>query len=217
MPSCARPLPPAAPRAALALVVALLALPALAQFKVIGADGKVTYTDRVPSASDGKVVSLNDRAVVSQPAPAAEADLPFEVRQATTRYPVTLYVTTNACDPCNSGRQMLKQRGIPFTEKLVVTSEDGEALERLSGAREAPTLAIGTQVLRGYAIETWSTYLDAAGYPRESKLPSTYQYKAAAPVVDRRDATTARAEPRSEVRPVPPSPTPPPTPGGIRF
>ena len=217
MPSCARPLPPAAPRAALALVVALLALPALAQFKVIGADGKVTYTDRVPSASDGKVVSLNDRAVVSQPAPAAEADLPFEVRQATTRYPVTLYVTTNACDPCNSGRQMLKQRGIPFTEKLVVTSEDGEALERLSGAREAPTLAIGTQVLRGYAIETWSAYLDAAGYPRESKLPSTYQYKAAAPVVDRRDATTARAEPRSEVRPVPPSPTPPPTPGGIRF
>jgi glutaredoxin len=217
MPSCARLVPTAASRAVLALALAVIALPALAQFKVIDADGKVTYTDRVPSASEGKIVSLGDRAVVAQPA--AEAELPFELRQAVLRYPVTLYVTSNACEPCNSGRQMLKQRGVPFTEKLVVTSEDSEALERLSGAREAPTLAIGTQVLRGYAIETWSAYLDAAGYPRESKLPSTYQYKAAAPVVDRRDATTARAEARPEARPAlpSPSPTPPPTPGGIRF
>ncbi len=217
MPTRARLVPTAFSRAALTLALAAIAFPALAQFKVIGADGKVTYTDRVPSASEGKVVSLGDRNVAAQPAPAAEAELPFELRQAVLRYPVTMYVTSNACEPCNSGRQMLKQRGIPFTEKLVVTAEDSEALERISGAREAPTLSVGTQIVRGYAMETWGAYLDAAGYPRESRLPSTYQYKAAAPIVERRDATTARAEPRPEARPAPPSPTPPPTPGGIRF
>ena len=212
----ARLSPTAASRTALALALALVALPGLAQFKVIGTDGKVTYTDREPSASEGKVVPLGNRAVVSQPV-AAEPELPFELRQAATKYPVTLYVTSTACEPCNSGRQLLKQRGIPFSEKLVITAEDSEALERLSGAREAPTLGIGTQILRGYAAETWAAYLDAAGYPRESRLPSTYQYRAAAPVVDRREQATARAEPRAEARTLPTAPAAAPTPGGIRF
>jgi glutaredoxin len=205
----------ALPRAALALAFALFALPGQAQFKVIGTDGKVTYTDREPSSSEGKVVPLGSRAVV--PAATAEPDLPFELRQATGKYPVTLYVTSTACEPCSSGRQMLKQRGIPFNERLVVTVEDSEALERLSGAREAPTLSIGSQILRGYAAEVWSSYLDAAGYPRDSRLPSTYQYRAAAPVVDRRDSTTARAEPRAETRTLPTAPAAAAPPAGIRF
>ncbi len=212
MSSRARLASTAASRAALTLALALAALPGLAQYKVIGSDGKVTYTDREPSASEGKIVPLGSRAALAAPA-AAEPDLPFELRQATLKYPVTLYVSSSACDPCNAGRQLLKQRGIPFSEKLVVTTEDGEALERLSGAREAPTLAIGTQVLRGYAAETWVANLDAAGYPRESRLPSTYQYKPAAPVVDRREPATARAEPRAEARTAPTAPGP----GGIRF
>ncbi len=214
--SRARLSPTVVSRAALTLSLALFALPGLAQFKVIGADGKVTYTDREPSASEGKVVPLGNKALTAQPA-AAEAELPFELRQATSKYPVTLYVTSTACEPCNAGRQMLKQRGIPFSEKLVVTSEDSAALERVSGAREAPTLSIGSQILRGYAAETWAAYLDAAGYPRESQLPSTYQYRAAAPLVDRREPTPARAEPRTEARNQPTVPAPAPAPGGIRF
>ncbi len=204
----------AAPQAAVALALALFALPGQAQFKIIDSAGKVTYTDREPSASEGKVVPLGNKAAV--PA-AAEPDLPFELRQAASKYPVTLYVTSTACEPCNSGRQMLKQRGIPFNERLVVTAEDSEALERLSGAREAPTLGIGSQILRGYAAEVWSSYLDAAGYPRDSRLPSTYQYRAAAPVVDRRDSASARADPRAETRALPTAPAAAPPPGGIRF
>ncbi len=192
MHSRARLSPTAVSRAALTLALALFALPGQAQFKVIGADGKVTYTDREPSASEGKVVPLGSKAVTAQPA-AAEPDLPFELRQASDQVPGhALRHAPTACEPCSSGRQLLKQRGIPFSEKLVVTAEDSEALERLSGAREAPTLSIGSQILRGYAAETWVSYLDAAGYPRESRLPSTYQYRAAAPVVDRREPATAR-------------------------
>ena len=206
----------ALPRVAFALAFALVALPGQAQFKVIGADGKVTYTDREPNAAEGKVVPLGNRAVA--PPAAVEPDLPFELRQATSKYPVTLYVTSTACEPCNAGRQMLKQRGIPFNERLVISAEDSEALERLSGAREAPTLSIGTQILRGYAVETWAWYLDTAGYPRDSKLPSTYQYRAAAPLVDRRESTTARVDPRSDTRSQPPvAPAPVAAPGGIRF
>ena len=72
------------------------AIPGLAQYKVIGADGKTTYTDRPPTTSEGRVTALRARnaPVVN------EAALPFELRQVASRYPVTLYVSSGACEPC---------------------------------------------------------------------------------------------------------------------
>jgi glutaredoxin len=195
----------------------LLAAPLVqAQYKVVDNDGKVTYSDRAPSSSEGRVTALGARA----PVEAAEPDLPFELRQAATKYPVTLYTTTGACDPCNAGRQLLKQRGIPFTERQAVTGEDVDALERITGGRDAPTLTIGAQILRGFATDSWTQTLDAAGYPRESRLPATYQYRPVAPVVERRDPSVARNEPSAPlVRPTAPpaATTGSPSAGGIRF
>ena len=104
-----------------------------------------TARSPTPTASraPAKARSCRSAARPSSRSPAAaEPELPFELRQAddaSIRSRSTSPPT--ACEPCNSGRQMLKQRGIPFNEKLVVTAEDSEALERLSGAREAPTLS----------------------------------------------------------------------------
>jgi glutaredoxin len=185
-----------------------------AQFKVIGADGKVTYTDREPSQPEGRVTALGAKAAVQ----AAEPDLPFDLRQVTSKYPVTLYTTNGACEPCAQGRQYLKQRGVPFSERQAASSDDIDALEKISGGREAPTLTIGSQVLRGFAGDSWGQYLDAAGYPRDSRLPPTYQYRAATPIAERRDAAVAR----SDAAPAPalPRATAPASPGpsgGIRF
>jgi len=198
----------------LALAALLLAAPlAQAQFKVIGPDGKITYTDRAPSTSEGRVTALGARA---QPE-AAEPDLPFEIRQVAAKYPVTLYTTTGVCDACVAGRQLLKQRGIPYVERQAVTSEDVDALEKLSGGRDAPTLTIGPQVLRGLAHDTWNQYLDAAGYPRESRLPASYQQRPIAPVVERREPV-ARSSAPAPVRANPPlAANAPPAPSGIRF
>ena len=162
-----------------------------AQFKVTGPDGKVTYTDREPSQPDGKVTSLGAKV----PVQAAEPDLPFELRQIVAKYPATLYTISGACEPCTSARQLLRQRGIPFDERQVISAEDSEALEKLSGAREAPTLALGSQILRGLAGDVWHSYLDAAGYPREVASAGSYQYRAATPLVERREQA-ARAPPR---------------------
>lgn len=199
------------------LIAAFAALPSQAQFKIVGPDGKVTYTDRQPSASEGKITSLGAH---DAPAVAGDATLPLELRQATARYPVTLYTLAGACEPCESARQLLRKRGIPYTEKQVQSAEDSEALERLSGGRDAPTLSIGTQVMRGLAPEVWGSYLDAAGYPRESKLPATYQYPPATPLTERRVANAARAPVAraSEPRPAePPAPASANNPAGIKF
>ena len=188
-----------------------------AQFKVVGADGKVTYTDREPSQPEGKVTALGAKA----PVQAAEPDLPFELRQVASKYPVTLYTTSGSCDPCVQARQYLKQRGVPFSERLAASNEDIEALEKISGGRETPTLTVGSQVLRGFGTDSWGQYLDAAGYPRESRLPSTYQYRAATPIAERRDATVARS---GDAAPLAPpalpratAPTSAGPSGGIRF
>ncbi len=203
--------PPAFAAAALLLAIS----PSQAQYKVIGADGKVTYSDRPPPGAEGKVSALGAKAAAEPAGPA----LPFELRQVASKYPVTLYTVTGACEPCASARQLLKQRGIPFAERQVVTSEDSDALEKLSGAREAPTLTIGSQTLRGLAPEVWVSYLDAAGYPRESRLPSSYQYQPAAPIVDRRDVGAARPTNAGAPVAVPSTPQAPSTerPAGIRF
>jgi glutaredoxin len=210
--------PPSRRSATLSQLLALSALAATvplahAQYKVIGNDGKVTYTDRAPNTSDARVTALGARAQ----ADAVEPELPFELRQVASKYPVTLYTTTGVCDACAAGRQLLKQRGIPYTERQAVTSEDVDALERLSGGRDAPTLTIGSQVVRGLAHDTWNQYLDAAGYPRESKLPPSYQQRPIAPVVERREAPVARGDVKPAVRPSAPFATNAPAPSGIRF
>jgi glutaredoxin len=192
------------------------ALPAQAQYKVIEPDGRVTYTDRQPSPTQAKVIPLG----VHAPSAGAEVVLPLELRQVVARYPVTLYTLAGACEPCQTARQLLRDRGIPYAEKQVQTAEDGEALERLSGGREAPTLAIGSQYMRGLSSDVWTSYLDAAGYPRESRLPASYQYPASAPLTERRDASVARApvRPAPPARPADASPAAEPSnPAGIKF
>ena len=194
------------------LTTLLAALPSVAQYKVVGPDGKVTYTDRQPATAEGKVSALGARS-----APSTESNLPFELRQPVARYPVVLYTSAAGCDPCESARQLLRQRGVPFTEKQLIGAEDGDALERLSGGRDAPTLSVGAQTLRGLAPVVWGSYLDAAGYPRESRLPASYQAPAPTPLVAKRELPPeARA---SAVRPVPPpaADAPPPAPGSIKF
>ena len=188
-----------------------------ALYKVIGPDGKVTYTDRAPGTAEGKVSPLGGRV---EAAPSGVV-LPLELREAVSRYPVTLYTASGACEPCNAARTLLRGRGVPYSEKQVLGPEDSEALQRVSGGLDAPTLMIGAQALRGLAPEVWGQYLDSAGYPRQSKLPQGYQYPAATPITERREAaprpaatTTRAAAPVAEAAPAAP---PAPAPGAIRF
>ena len=201
-----------------ALVLACFALPGHALYKVVGPDGTVTYTDRPPPAATGRPAPVGARTE----APAGDAplaNLPLELRQVSTRYPVTLYTGAD-CAPCETGRRLLAARGVPFAERRVSSEEDAEALNRLTGGRSIPTLMIGTQALRGFADSDWHSYLDAAGYPRESRLPRGYQQPAATPLVQRQAEAAAPQErpaaPAPAAEPAPPPPAPP-APAGIRF
>jgi glutaredoxin len=188
------------------------ALPAHALYKVVGPDGKVTYTDQPSVSPQNKVQPVGARGSVVNDA----AALPFELRQAAQRYPVTLYVAPD-CSPCDAGRQLLRQRGIPFAEKLVTSADDSNALQRLTGTTSLPALTVGAQVVRGWQREEWMSYLDAAGYPKESRLPANFPQGSAEPLTEPRQAAPAPTPAARAPAPPAPEPAPAPPPSGIRF
>lgn len=210
---------PAEPRACLVCcaavcLAAVAPLPAHALYKIVGPDGRVTYTDREPKPGEGRSMPLSERGT-----PLPEPALPAELEPAVRRFPVTLYTSAN-CPPCDEARRMLRQRGIPHVEKTVLTEEDRLAWPRIVGGPETPAITIGSQSLRGFSSDVWNQYLEAAGYPRESKLPPNYTFAPALPLVGPKVAEPATPPavpdlPRSEV-PRREPPQLPPTPG-FRF
>lgn len=185
---------------------------ALAQYKVVGPDGKVTYTDTPPPLNSGARISR----LGENPGVISQASLPYELRQVAQKYPVTLY-TLKSCDPCETARTYLRNRGVPFIEKLVITGEDGEAMQRITGGRDAPTISIGAQMLRGFSLDNWASYLDTAGYPRESKLPPNYQFPSATPLTEPPAPEKKAAQPAQQQQQQPVQPIQQPTPGNIKF
>ena len=206
---------PACPSTAASVAVALLCMAswAQAQYKVVQPDGSISYTDRPPITTNARITNLGRPGSGVTP---AEIGLPPDLRAAAQRYPVVLY-TSGECGPCDTGRRLLQQRGVPYNERRVSTEEDAVALERLVGGRTVPAITIGAQPLRGFSEADWGSYLDVAGYPRENKLPRGWQVPEPTPVVER--ATPAPRAAAPEPRPAPaPTPAPAPAPGTtIRF
>ena len=192
------------------LVALAASLPAHALYKVVGPDGKVTYTDRPPQeATRTQSITAGGAAEGGSAQP-----LPFELRQTASRYPVTLY-TTSECQPCDAARSMLRQRGIPHAERTVTTPQDAQAYAKLTGGNEMPMMQIGGQQVRGFSSAEWASYLDAAGYPKQSRLPSGYTYAPATPMVAVQAAPAAAPAPVAGTSPAPaPADTAPPPPGG---
>jgi glutaredoxin len=213
-----------APKALLALTflaAGLYVFSPLAQaqqvYRIVGPDGKVTFSDQPPSTTSNAKVNA---ATPGGGGGVASAGLPFELRQASGKYPVTLYTGAN-CGPCSSARNMLNNRGIPFSERTISTNEDVQALQRLSGDASLPFATIGAQQLKGFSDAEWTQFLNAAGYPATSILPANYRPPAPTPLV----AVNAPAAGGNGAGPAarPAAPAPPPieapvsNPSGIKF
>lgn len=153
-----------------AIAALAIATGAFAQYKYVGADGRVTYSDQPPPAGTRVVEEKR----LGRTPTTAPVTLPFAVQQAMSRFPVTLY-TGDACAPCDDGRAYLRNRGVPFTEKTVSSNEDIVAFRQTSADGTAPVLLVGSRKATGYTQSSWAGLLDDAGYPQTSALPPNYQ------------------------------------------
>ena len=131
-------------------------------YRWVDEKGKVHYGDRPPPEVAGKTQTMRHGA------PIADKQLPYALREAVANFPVTLYVSADCGSGCTEGRDYLKMRGIPFSEKNVATREEVEALKKLSeGEASVPFLTVGSKSAKGWLKGDWQRLLDAAGYPKE--------------------------------------------------
>lgn len=193
------------------LLCCALAAQAQGVQRIVGPDGKVTYTDRAAPASATTTAPGN---------PSSDAGaLPYALRQAAQRYPVTLY-TGDKCNPCNSARELLQKRGVPFAEKTVTTPDDAQAFAKLGVDNSLPLISVGTQRITGFQATELNRYLDAAGYPAESQLPRTHRNpapQALAPVAAPAPTSPSATATATPTAPTAPVAAPPANPAGIRF
>lgn len=149
----------------LCLLVCVPAAQAGKLYRWVDSSGKVHYGDALPPDA-AKVETRKFSDVVPG------ESLPYETRRAQQNFPVTLYVADNCSEACGQARSLLHKRGIPFTEKNLVTKEEIDAFRQLSGSDSVPVLSVGRTFLKGFLARQWNDELDVAGYPKSAPYRS---------------------------------------------
>ena len=131
--------------------------------------GNVHYGDTPPA--DAINISAKNISATQSP----NDGLSFAARLAQKNFPVTLYMGNGCGEPCDKGRGLLKKRGIPFAEKMLITQADIDEVTKQTGSDSVPVLAVGTNYLKGYSAESWHNALSTAGYPKDApyRAPTT--------------------------------------------
>jgi glutaredoxin len=165
----------------LAIFLALACASALAQqiYRWTDEKGRVHITDTPPPANAKGVQKARTAATTGGTAESGQ--LPFELSAAVRDFPVSLYTSPSCKEPCAAARGALNRRAVPFKEVQVWDEESNEALKKLSGATDVPTLLVGRSVHRGFDQEAWDALLDSARYPRAGLLPPRAQAAPGAP------------------------------------
>lgn len=170
-----------------------------AQYKWTAPDGTVTYGDK-PPISEVQASRVGGSGVGNA---SSNANLPYALRSVADKYPVTLY-TTGDCSPCDQTRAHLGKRGIPFTEKLIKTQADAQAMAKLGLSDGSfPVLTVGRQKQLGYESAAVDGLLDSAGYPRNSMLPTSYRGADASKLAANEDEAAPKKPAPAASRPAP--------------
>lgn len=175
------------------LCVAMVVAPSVAQaklYKVVGPDGKVTYTDKPPTKkAKGKVKNMDGQASTNI------KKLPATLRKPASKYPVVLYTSTDsACQGCDAARNLLRKRGIPHTEKLVNTPQDWNAFRKKTNNDALPLIKIGSKQIVGFKASKWNEYLTVAEYPKTSVLKKNHKFAKAKPLTNPKPVKKANTE-----------------------
>jgi glutaredoxin len=130
-------------------------------YRSIDKDGKVHYGDSPLMGTE----DVEELKLGKEPPP--DESIPYEAQIAKQNFPVTLYTYSSCGSACQQARDLLNKRGIPFTEKSLVTQEDVDAFRKESGDSQVPAITIGKTWVRGFLAEQWNSELDIAGYPKK--------------------------------------------------
>ena len=168
------------------LVLASSPLAAAQLYQWKDAQGRTVYSDQAPPTSVRGVQQKSFKGSF------IEGGESYAAKTAREKFPITLYAS--ACGaPCDQARQLLNERGVPYSGKDPQASPDAQAeLKKLTGRLNVPVLVVGADKIEGYESAQWHTALDKAGYPKTpipGRKPAAVETPAAPP------ATPAPAAP----------------------
>jgi glutaredoxin len=143
-----------------AVASAPLAAAQLYQWK--DAQGRTVYSDQPPPPS------IRNAQQKSFKGNLIEVGESYAVKTAREKHPITLYAS--ACGaPCDQARQLLSERGVPFSNKDPQASPEAQAeLQKLTGRSSVPVLVVGSNKIEGFETGQWQAMLDRAGYPKSA-------------------------------------------------
>jgi hypothetical protein len=139
-------------------------------YRSVDHEGVVQYSDLPMANADTQAVHLGKLT--------PQTNLPYATKLAMKKNPVTLYVAEGCGEGCVLGRTLLIKRGVPFTEKMLITQEDVDALKKAMGSSGVPALSVGNVWEKGFLAEAWQRALDDAGYSKYAP----YVMQPAAPI-----------------------------------
>jgi glutaredoxin len=139
-------------------------------YKVVGPDGKITYTDR-PAAEGKSVTALEFASAPSSPLPDSvlkyQADLQKSMQNRLAQASKiessgtpTLFIAT-WCGYCTRAKAYLKGKGIGFREYDIDTAEGGRAYFEAGGRKGVPLLVAGDKRQQGFSEGSYDKFFAA--------------------------------------------------------
>jgi glutaredoxin len=147
---------------AICLAATSLPLSAAQLYQWKDVQGRTVYSDQPPPPN---IRNAQQKAFKGSVIESGES---YTARTAREKFPVTLYAS--ACGaPCDQARELLTQRGIPFSGRDPQASPEAQAeLKKLTGRLSVPVLIIGSDRINGFEAGQWQAALDRAGYPKSA-------------------------------------------------
>ncbi len=133
-------------------------------YKVVGADGKITYTDR-PPADAKSTTKMQFADGPSTPLPASVLKYQAELRKSmqgrldqakkSDLSGTTTLFSATWCGYCTRAKAYLNAKGIRYQEIDIDTPEGSRSYVEAGGARGVPLLMLDNQRVQGFSEATY--------------------------------------------------------------
>lgn len=121
-------------------------------FKIIGADGKVSYSDQPPQSASAKTEKLNIQTFSGTPAVSAYNGSAGKV----------MLLSAQWCGVCKQAKAYLNSRKIAHEEWDIDQSDFARAKMKEVGAKGVPVILVGKQKMVGFSPEGLDAMLKKA-------------------------------------------------------
>ena len=139
-------------------------------YKVIGTDGRVTYTDRLPAdAKSATALKFADAPVTSLPESVLKnqaefakgmQNQPAQAKIIDPSGPTTLF-SASWCGYCTQAKVYLRTKGIAFRELDIDTPAGGRAYFEAGGQRGVPLIMADGKRLSGFSTGAYDHFFAA--------------------------------------------------------